>query len=256
MQLQNQRTWLITGGASGIGKCLVKYLSEQHQKVVFIDMDVSKAQTTLKQMNNELVTYIVCDLADQTSIDEAVLTIKNQKIHVDVLVHNAAIGLGGIHQASYDDFLKTLKVNLIAPFYLTQQLLPHFTEKASVINIASTRAFQSQQNTEAYTASKGGLISLTHAMGISLEGKIRVNCISPGWIDTSSCFPSRSTFSQDDHLQHPSKRIGAPNDIIKAVLYLADVENDFINGQNIIIDGGMTKRMIYHHDEGWTYHEQ
>ena len=253
MRFEKKRVWVITGGAQGIGKCLVDFLLKQNQRVYYLDTHPAKDEIIKNKKSQELI-FIPCDLSKKEDMDNVSSTLEKNNTKVDVLIHNAAISKGGLNDASYDDFLEVQKVNLVAPFYLSKKFMPLFNEKASIILIASTRAFQSQKNTEAYTASKGGIISLTHTMSMTLEGKVRVNSVSPGWIDTSSCDVNRLSFAFEDHQQHPSKRIGAPIDIFKAVSFLSDPENDFINGENIIIDGGMTKKMIYHQDEQWMYH--
>jgi NAD(P)-dependent dehydrogenase (short-subunit alcohol dehydrogenase family) len=143
-----------------------------------------------------------------------------------------------------------LRVGVAAPFLLTQLLLKHFNTPASVVNISSTRYLMSQANTESYTAAKGGITALTHAMAVTLAGIARVNAISPGWIDTTG-----KPFDGLNASQHPVGRVGVPADIVHTVLFLCDQKSSFITGQNITVDGGMTKLMIYHDDCGWTYNE-
>jgi NAD(P)-dependent dehydrogenase (short-subunit alcohol dehydrogenase family) len=140
-------------------------------------------------------------------------------------------------------------VGVTAPYYLTSLLLKNnlFAPNAAIVNIASTRAFQSQPDSEAYSAAKGGIVSLTHSMAVSLAGRVRVNCISPGWVETSAI----AEHSEQDHSQHPSGRVGTMSDIADMVLYLCSDKAGFINGQNITIDGGMSKLMVYHGDYGW-----
>ena len=141
-----------------------------------------------------------------------------------------------------------LRVGVGAPFYLTKLLAPYFRPGAAVVNISSTRAFMSQSNTESYSAAKGGIEALTHAMAVTLAGKARVNAVAPGWIDHS-----QTEQSEADRKQHPVKRIGSPRDIAAAVMFLCGSESGFITGQTLTVDGGMTRLMIYHGDEGWTY---
>jgi len=140
-----------------------------------------------------------------------------------------------------------MRVGVTAPFFLTQLFLNHFNTEASIVNISSTRHMMSQANTESYTAAKGGISALTHAMAITLAGRVRVNSISPGWIDTS-----HTQFKGSDAEQHPVGRVGNPSDIVNAVMFLCDPKSSFITGQDIVIDGGMTKQMIYHNDNGWS----
>ena len=153
----------------------------------------------------------------------------------------------GIDECSYEDFQYAMSVGVTAPFYLTKLFLPHFAEGAAIVNISSSRDRMSQPQTESYTAAKGGIASLTHAMAVSLAGKVRVNSISPGWIDTAS-----TVYEGPDATQQPVGRVGNPMDIACMVLYLCSSKAGFITGENICIDGGMTRQMIYHGDHGWT----
>ena len=153
----------------------------------------------------------------------------------------------GIDTCTYDEFNYALRVGVTAPFYLAKLFLPYFAPNACIINISSSRDRMSQPNTESYTAAKGGISALTHALAVSLAGKVRVNSISPGWIDTSSV-----QYPGPDALQHPVHRVGYPLDIANMVLFLCSDKAGFITGENICIDGGMTKQMIYHNDFGWT----
>jgi NAD(P)-dependent dehydrogenase (short-subunit alcohol dehydrogenase family) len=167
---------------------------------------------------------------------------------IDFLINNACLSRGGLNTCAYDDFNYVLRVGIGAPFLLTQLFMAHFNTPASIVNISSTRHLMSQADTESYTAAKGGITALTHAMAISLAGKARVNSISPGWIDTTG-----AQFEGSDKTQHPVGRVGAPSDIVHAVMFLCDHRSSFITGQNITVDGGMTKLMVYHNDSGWTY---
>jgi NAD(P)-dependent dehydrogenase (short-subunit alcohol dehydrogenase family) len=141
-----------------------------------------------------------------------------------------------------------MRVGITAPFFLTRLFMGHFNTPASIVNISSTRHLMSQADTESYTAAKGGITALTHAMAVTLAGKARVNAISPGWIDTTG-----SRFEGPDATQHPVGRVGTPSDIVHAVMFLCSPESGFITGQNITVDGGMTKQMVHHNDFGWTY---
>jgi NAD(P)-dependent dehydrogenase (short-subunit alcohol dehydrogenase family) len=249
---RKMRTYLITGGANGIGRFLVSSLVDSQNVVIFIDIDHQNAQKMIEQFDSKHLHYIQADLGKEADLNYIKDIIEKLNIKIDCLVHNACITKGGIKNASYDDFKKALDIGLVAPYYLSKLLIPFLNKNASIIHITSTRAFQSQQNTETYSATKGGLQALTHAMAMSLEGQVRVNAIAPGWINTNQDETiSRNDLS--DHEQHPVKRIGKPADILKAVLYLSDPENDFITGQTLVIDGGMSKKMIYHNDEDWSY---
>lgn len=243
------KVMIITGGANGIGKAMVETFARDHHHVYFMDVDLLAGKKLEQELNGYDCTFLHCDIANQHQLESCVALLIKKTPKIDVIVNNACMSHGGIDRCGYDDFVSVLKVGLVAPYYLSQLLLPYMNEKASIIHIASTRAFQSQPNTESYSATKGGIIALTHAMSVSLAGRVRVNSISPGWIDTTQT----SHFSDADRTQHPSQRIGTPMDIVRAVYFLADEANDFINGENIVIDGGMSKQMIYHQDHGWIF---
>ena len=169
---------------------------------------------------------------------------------VDFLINNAPPAMLGINDCTYEQFEKALAVGVTAPFYLAKLFKDHFAEGASIINISSSRDRQSQPNTESYTAAKGGIVALTHALAISLSGRVRVNSISPGWINTTE-----TDYKGEDATQHPVGRVGKPSDIAEAVMFLCSDKAGFITGENICIDGGMTKQMIYHGDFGWSFKE-
>ena len=169
---------------------------------------------------------------------------------MDVLVNNALPLSRGIAEASYEDFEYALRVGVTAPFYLSKLFMPHFAEGASIINISSSRDRMSQPQTETYTAAKGGIAALTHGLAMSLAGKVRVNSISPGWIDTAY-----RVYEGPDAVQQPVGRVGNPLDIANMVLFLCSEKAGFITGENVCIDGGMTRQMIYHDDFGWKLEE-
>ena len=167
---------------------------------------------------------------------------------VDYLINNACLSRGGLKTCAWSDFNYVLRVGVSAPFLLTQLFLDHFSEQASIVNISSTRHLMSQADTESYTAAKGGITALTHSMAVTLAGRVRVHSLSPGWIDTTD-----SSLGGSDAAQHPSGRVGVPADVVNAVLFLCDPGSGFITGQNITVDGGMSKLMVYHGDCGWTF---
>ena len=152
----------------------------------------------------------------------------------------------GIDDCTWEQFNYALKVGVAAPFYLTKLLQPHFAPGAAIVNLSSTRDRMSQPQTESYTAAKGGIAALTHALAVSLAGRVRVNSISPGWIDTAY-----TVYDGPDATQQPAGRVGNPLDIANLALYLCSDMAGFITGENICVDGGMTKQMIYHNDWGW-----
>ncbi len=233
------KTVVITGGANGIGKCLTEEFRKAGAKTAVIDISDKLVECDL---------FYKGDIADEDTLKNFSSRVIETFGKVDVLINNACISKGGIRNCDYKDFLYIQQIGVVAPYMLTKLFLPHFGENASVINIASTRAFQSQPNTESYTAAKGGIVALTHGLAVSLSGKVRVNCISPGWIDTTD-----QTFSGPDNTQHPAGRVGKPIDIAKTAMFLAGNGAAFITGENIIVDGGISKLMIYHDDNNWRY---
>lgn len=225
---------VVTGGAQGIGKAICDAFVRQGVRVCTID---------LKEND-----YFVGDIADETVLTAFASKVVSDYGTVDYLINNACLSRGGLATCAYDDFNYVLRVGITAPFFLTQLFLPHFNTPASIVNISSTRHLMSQPDTESYTAAKGGITALTHAMAVTLAGKARVNSISPGWIDTTD-----ASFQGPDADQHPVGRVGAPSDVVHAVMFLCSPESDFITGQNLTVDGGMTRLMVYHNDCGWTY---
>ena len=225
---------VVTGGAHGIGKCICEEFKKQGARVACIDIrdnDYFKGDVSDKDTLNLFADKVISDFG-----------------HVDVLVNNAIPVMKGIDTCSYEDFMYALQVGVAAPFYLTKLFMPFFNEGASVINISSSRDRMSQPQTESYTAAKGGISALTHAMAVSLRDKCRVNSISPGWIDTDY-----TVYKGPDAVQQPAGRVGNPLDIANMVLFLCSDKAGFITGENICIDGGQTRLMIYHNDCGWSY---
>ena len=224
---------VITGGAGGIGKCIAQEFTKQGARVCVID----KAPGD----------HFVGDIADQATLEAFSQSVIDQYGRVDVLVNNAPPLFKGINKCSYADFQKALAIGVTAPFYLAKLFAPYFSQGASIINISSSRDRMSQPQSESYTAAKGGISALTHALAVSFAGKVRVNSVSPGWIDTSF-----KVYEGPDATQQPAGRVGDPMDIANMVLFLASSKAGFITGENICIDGGQTKLMIYHGDHGWT----
>ena len=224
---------VVTGGARGIGKCICEKFREAGAVVCVIDL-----------LEND---YFVGDLADKETLEEFAKKVISDYGHVDYLINNAAPKFCGITNGSYDDFEYALKVGVTAPFYLSKLFVPHFAKCASIVNISSSRDRMSQPESESYTSAKGGIAALTHALAVSLAGKVRVNSISPGWIDNDY-----TVYEGADATQQPAGRVGNPPDIANMVLYLCSDMAGFITGENICIDGGMTKQMIYHGDHGWS----
>lgn len=246
-----QKVCVVTGGANGIGRAVVKAFEAEGALVAFVDKDADGGRELLSKLNTpEKHFYFEGDISEESVLSNFAEEIINRFGKVDYLIHNACYSNKGLLSGcSYEEFNEILRVGVTAPYYLTLLLKDHFNKNASIVNITSIRAFMSQKDTESYSAAKGGITALTHAMAMSLQGIARVNSIAPGWIDTTG----KDQFSESDKQQHPSERVGIPVDIARTVLFLCDERSSFINGENITVDGGMSKRMIYHGDEGWNY---
>jgi NAD(P)-dependent dehydrogenase (short-subunit alcohol dehydrogenase family) len=223
---------VVTGGARGIGKQIAEEFAKNGAQVCVIDL-----------LPNP---YFVGDLSQKPVLEEFVQKVIADYGKVDFLVNNAMPLFKGIDSCSYEEFEYALKVGVTAPYYLTKLLLPYFAPGAAIVNLSSSRDRMSQPFTESYTAAKGGIAALTHALAVSLGPKVRVNSISPGWIDTQD-----QNYTGADAIQQPVGRVGNPMDIANMVLYLCSEKAGFITGENICIDGGMTKQMIYHDEYGW-----
>lgn len=233
MTMFENKVAVVTGGAKGIGKAIVEEFRKAGANVCIIDL-----------LPND---YFVGDLADQEVLESFACKVIADHGHVDYLINNALPLMKGIEDCSYEEFNYALRVGVTAPFYLTKLFAPHFAPGGAIVNISSSRDRMSQPQTESYTAAKGGISALTHALAVSLAGKVRVNSISPGWIDTDY-----TVYDGPDAIQHPAGRVGNPLDIANMVLYLCSDQAGFITGESICIDGGMTRQMIYHNDCGWT----
>ena len=225
---------VITGGAGGIGKCIREEFEKAGAKVCLIDMAENP--------------YFVGDIGDEATLRRFAEKVIAEHGRVDCLINNAPPLFKGISECTYEEFNYALRVGVSAAFLLTQLFLPYFAPGASIINISSSRDRMSQPQSESYSAAKGGISALTHALAVSLGGKVRVNSISPGWIDTDY-----TVYEGADALQQPAGRVGNPLDIANMVLFLCSDKAGFITGENICIDGGQTRLMVYHNDCGWTY---
>ncbi len=227
---------VITGGAKGIGKCIAEAFKKEGATVCVIDILPGD--------------HFVGDIGSKEILEKFVKEVIDTYGHIDYLINNALPLMKGIDSCSYEEFRYALSVGVTAPFYLSKLFAPYFSKGGSIINISSSRDRMSQPQTESYTAAKGGIAALTHALAVSFAGRLRVNSISPGWIDTTG-----TAYTGADAVQQPAGRVGVPQDIADMVLYLCSDKAGFITGENICIDGGMTKLMIYHDDNGWTLND-
>lgn len=249
---------VITGGALGIGKSITQEFAKEGAKVAFIDMNPAAGEETKAEIieTGGDALFFFGDLAKEKTLKDFTKKVIEHYGHIDYLINNAMFSKKGIlSDCGYEDFNEVLRVGITAPYMLTKLFLPYFNVGGAIVNISSTRAFQSQKDTESYTSAKGGITALTHALAVSLAGKIRVNSIAPGWIDTGSTYDKNyiPEYSDADKKQHPSGSVGHPMDIVRTVFFLCHQNNSFINGQNISVDGGMSKLMIYSEDYGWNY---
>ena len=224
---------VVTGGARGIGLSIANAFRKAGAKVCVIDL-----------LDND---YFVGDLASKETLENFANRVIADYGRVDFIINNAAPVSRGLFSCTYEEFEYAQRVGVTAPFYLVKLLSPYLADGASIVNISSSRDRMSQPETESYTAAKGGISALTHALAVTLAGKARVNSISPGWIDTAY-----TVYEGADATQQPAGRVGNPDDIANMVLYLCSDMAGFITGENICIDGGMTRQMIYHGDHGWA----
>ena len=227
---------VITGGAHGIGLCT----AEEFKKLGAHDCVIDSAEGE----------HYVGDIGSKAVLEDFAQTVIQRYGRVDVLVNNAPPPMVGVDTCTWEQFQQAMNVGVTAPFYLSKLFAPHFAPGASVINISSSRDRMSQPQTESYTAAKGGIAALTHALAVSFAGRVRVNSISPGWIDTAY-----TVYEGPDAVQQPAGRVGNPLDIANMIVFLASDKAGFITGENICIDGGQTRLMIYHGDHGWRLEE-
>ena len=223
---------VITGGAHGIGKAIAEAFRAEGAAVEIIDIAPGE--------------HFVGDISRKETLEAFAQAVLDRHGHIDFLINNALPLMKGMDNCTYEEFQYALSVGVTAPFYLSKLFTAHFAPGGIIINISSSRDRMSQPQTESYTAAKGGIAALTHALAVSLAGRVRVNSISPGWIDTDY-----RVYEGPDATQQPAGRVGNPMDIAHMVLFLCSDKAGFITGENICIDGGMTRQMIYHGDWGW-----
>ena len=231
-----EKVAVVTGGAHGIGKAIAEAFRDEGAAVEIIDIAPGE--------------HYIGDISKKETLHAFAQTILDRHRHIDFLINNALPLMKGLDACTYEEFQYALAVGVTAPFYLSKLFAPHFAPGGVIINISSSRDRMSQPQTESYTAAKGGIAALTHALAVSLAGRVRVNSISPGWIDTDY-----RVYEGPDATQQPAGRVGHPMDIAHMVLFLCSDKAGFITGENICIDGGMTRQMIYHGDWGWRMDE-
>lgn len=248
---QADRVALVTGGAKGIGRGIVLHLADAGWKVAFCDTDRDVGERLVASAKHEL-RFLPGDVASETDVERVVAETLRWGGRLDAVINNAGIAnpeTGPVEELNLEQWQRRLDVNLTGPFLITRRSVPHLRKtKGAIVNMASTRALQSEPDTEAYAATKGGIVALTHALAVSLGPDIRVNCISPGWIDTRAWQGDPDPvepLSETDHSQHPAGRVGQPGDIAALAAYLISPEASFITGQNFVADGGMVRKMIY-----------
>lgn len=237
------KVFFVTGGGHGIGRAIVQRLVEDGARVCVIDVDRKGGADVVREYG-ERVRFIPGDIAREATVRSAIATCVKWGGRLDGVINNAAIAdpdVGPIEELSLATWQRFVGVNLTGTFLVSKHAVPHLRRaRGSIINLGSTRALQSEPNTEPYAACKGGVVALTHALAISLGPDVRVNCVSPGWIATGA-----PKLSKQDHAQHPVGRVGRPEDVAGLCAWLLSEEAAFMTGQNLVLDGGMTRKMIY-----------
>ncbi|MEJ2362104.1 MAG: glucose 1-dehydrogenase [Gammaproteobacteria bacterium] len=250
--MHNGRVAIVTGGGQGIGKAISRQLLMDGMAVVIADDDQEAGQETREEYQPlGTIRYVPCDVSKEDQVRHLIDETIRQYQRLDVLVNNAGITrFKPLAQTSLEDWNAVIGVNLSGSFLCARYAAGYLRQtRGNIINIASTRALMSEPDTTAYSASKGGLVALTHSLAVSLGPDVRVNCISPGWIEVSDwkkrSIRSTPQHNERDRLQHPAGRVGVPEDIAAMVAYLISPAGGFITGANLVVDGGMTRKMIY-----------
>jgi NAD(P)-dependent dehydrogenase (short-subunit alcohol dehydrogenase family) len=246
------RVAIITGGGQGIGKAITGRLLKEGIRVAFTDNDAEAGEETCDDLGRpDELLFVESDVSMEKDVKRVIEATVERFGSIDLLVNNAGVFLQKpISECDLTDWNRIISVNLTGPFLCAKYAASYLKRSmGAIINISSTRAIMSEPDTEAYAASKGGIVALTHALAISLGPDVRVNCISPGWIDVSGwkkkSLREKEELTETDHNQHPAGRVGRPEDIASTVLFLASADAGFITGANLIADGGMTRKMIY-----------
>jgi len=246
------RVAIVTGGAQGIGSAIAARLVGGGYTVIIADVDAEAGRETQAALGAN-ARFVQCDVADEAQVEACVAAAIADGGRLHALVNNAALARPArvrVTELALETWNRTLAVNLTGAFLMAKHAAPHLARaRGAIVNIASTRALQSEPDTEAYSATKGGIVALTHALAASLGPDVRVNCVSPGWIDVSARQKARrrkpALLSPEDHAQHPAGRVGTPEDVAALVAYLLGDDAGFVTGQNFVCDGGMTRKMIY-----------
>ncbi|MDQ0256172.1 NAD(P)-dependent dehydrogenase (short-subunit alcohol dehydrogenase family) [Evansella vedderi] len=243
----NNKIVLITGAANGIGKAIAASYAKRGANVYIVDVDRKNGDKLTEKLERGgyKATFIPGDVSREKDVLQALEKVKGETNKLHVIINNAGIStFPPLEELEFSQWERILHTNLSSAYMFSKYGSKLMEEGGAIVNISSTRAIMSEPNSEAYAASKGGIVALTHALAASLAPKkIRVNAISPGWIETGNYDELRHV----DHEQHLSGRVGKPEDIVRACFFLSDPENDFITGENLVVDGGMTRKMIYHH---------
>ena len=236
----SDRAAIVTGAAHGIGRAVANHLAHCGWQVILADIDGAAAGEAAAEIG---AAGVACDVGSEVDVERLVAVARARAGRIDAVVSNAGIGaFAPLAETTLDRWNRVLATNLTATFLLAKAAAADLkASRGSIVAIASTRAHMSEPNTLAYSASKGGLAALTHALAMTLAPEVRVNCVSPGWIDTGKHGPLKAS----DHAQHPVGRVGRPGDVAAAVRYLLSSEAGFITGAELIVDGGMTRKMIY-----------
>lgn len=242
--VEKRRCAVVTGGAKGIGAGIARRLVARGFWVAIFDRDLVAGQTTAAELEHRACFFQV-DVSKEASVVDGIAAVKHTAGRIDALVNNAGISdpsSGPIETLSLERWNQVIATNLTGYFLCSKHALPLLRQQAgsAIVNIASTRALQSEPDSEAYAASKGGIVALTHALAVSAGSAVRVNCISPGWIDTGD-----GKLREVDHAQHPAGRVGVPEDVATLTAFLLSKDAEFITGQNFIVDGGMVRKMMY-----------
>lgn len=249
-----KRVAIVTGGGQGIGKGIAQRLLEEGMAVVIAEKDEEAGRETESEFQNlGSIRFFRTDVTEEMSVEATIRRTRQEFGMLHALVNNAGIAhalRGPLESVTLDDWNRMIASHLTGCFLCSKYAIPHLREaRGAIVNIASTRAFQSEPDTEAYAAAKGGIVSFTHALAMSVGPEIRVNCVCPGWIDVSAWKKRSMVKPRDlrpiDHAQHPVGRVGEPRDIAELVAFLISNQSSFITGQTFIVDGGMTRKMIY-----------